>query len=58
MIVVKEKSKIFKAARNLEGVDVCSPKQLNAELLAPGSHPGRLAVFSEKALEEVGEKYG
>ena len=47
---------IRKAARNLPGVDVCSVSQLNAELLAPGTHPGRLTVWSENAINQMKEK--
>lgn len=44
-----------KGFSNLLGVDVTAPKFLNAELLAPGGNPGRLTVFSETALKEVGK---
>lgn len=42
------------AARNLPGVDVATVRQLNAELLAPGTHPGRLTVWTEGAIRELG----
>jgi large subunit ribosomal protein L4e len=43
------------AARNLPGVEICSVAGLNAELLAPGAHPGRLVIWSESAFEEIDE---
>ncbi|MDD1771019.1 MAG: 50S ribosomal protein L4, partial [Methanomassiliicoccales archaeon] len=56
LIVVSDKAApIFKSAKNLPGVEVVSPEQLNAGMLAPGGAAGRLAVFSEAALKKVGE---
>ena len=45
-----------RAARNLAGVDVATAREVNAEDLAPGATPGRLTVFTESAVEEVGER--
>lgn len=45
-----------KAARNLAGADVATATEVNAEDLAPGTHPGRLTVFTESALAEVNER--
>jgi large subunit ribosomal protein L4e len=56
LIVVSDKgAPLFKGARNLSGVEVVAPEQLNTGLLAPGGAAGRLAVFSEAALKKVGE---
>ncbi len=46
-------SNALKACRNLEGVDVCQARQLNAELLAPGAVAGRLTVYTENSLKEL-----
>ena len=45
-----------KAARNLAGVDVATASEVSAEDLAPGTHPGRLTVWTESAIEEVGDR--
>ncbi|WP_435175871.1 50S ribosomal protein L4 [Halorussus sp. AFM4] len=45
-----------KAARNLAGADVATAHEVNAEDLAPGTHPGRLTVWTESALEEVADR--
>ena len=42
--------KINKSAKNLPGVDVTYVSELNAELLAPGTHPGRLTIWTESSL--------
>ena len=45
-----------KAARNLAGADVATAREVNAEDLAPGAHPGRLTVWTESAVEEVADR--
>ncbi len=42
------------SARNLPGVDVATVETLNVELLAPGTHAGRLTVWTESAINMVG----
>ena len=51
LIVVSQKCSLLEAAANIQGVDICEVKQLNAELLAPGTDAGRLTLWSDKALE-------
>ena len=55
LIVVSEDNGIGYAARNLPGVEISSVAGLNAELLAPGAHPGRLVIWTEAAFEEIDE---
>jgi large subunit ribosomal protein L4e len=45
-----------KAARNLAGVDVATAGEVNVEDLAPGTHAGRLTLFTESALDEVADR--
>jgi len=58
LIVVAEDKGVIDAAKNIGGVDCCLAKNLNAELLAPGTSPGRLAIFTESAIKKLGEIYG
>jgi large subunit ribosomal protein L4e len=51
LIVVGEDKGIGLGARNIPGVDVATLDNVNAELLAPGTHPGRLTVWSESAFK-------
>jgi large subunit ribosomal protein L4e len=53
LIVVGTDSGIGKAARNLPGVDITEVHGLNAELLAPGTHPGRLVVWTRSAIDRL-----
>lgn len=57
LIVTDENRGIEKAARNLSGVDIVTFNQLNTELLAPGTHAGRLTVFTESAIAKLEEAY-
>lgn len=50
LIVVGNISPVMTSARNLPGVDVVLAKDLNVELLAPGTHAGRLTVWTKSAL--------
>ena len=54
LIVVGDDKGISLGARNHAGVDVVNVENLNAELLAPGTHPGRLTVFTKSAIEKLG----
>jgi large subunit ribosomal protein L4e len=45
-----------KAARNLAGADVTTAAEVNAEELAPGTHAGRLTIWTESAVAEVADR--
>ena len=53
LMVTGEKASLYRAARNLEGVEVVKAKDLNAEQLAPGAVPGRLTLYTESALKSL-----
>jgi len=56
LFVTSSESGPSRAARNLAGADVATAREVNAEDLAPGSHGGRLTVWTESALEEVASR--
>jgi large subunit ribosomal protein L4e len=58
LIVVAEDQGLLNAAANLPGVGVALVDGLNAELLAPGTHAGRLTVWTRGAVERLGKLYG
>jgi large subunit ribosomal protein L4e len=58
LIVVAENKGIFDAASNLLGVNVAAVNDLNAEMLAPGAHPGRLTLWTNGAIEQLDKLYG
>ena len=53
LIVSNDTNVIYRSARNIPGVDVCEVKNLNADLLAPGGHPGRLTIWTKSAINEL-----
>lgn len=55
LIVVSENCPLKDALGNVRGIDVARIDELNAELLAPGTHPGRATLFTDKALERYYE---
>jgi len=57
LVVIAENKGIIEAARNIPGVNVVTLANLNVELLAPGTHPGRLTVWTDSAIEKLGQIY-
>lgn len=53
LLVVSGKCGLLDAAVNIPGVDVVEIKSINAELLAPGAVPGRLALFTASAIDKL-----
>jgi large subunit ribosomal protein L4e len=56
LIVAASDQGLGKASRNLPGVDFITVDRLNAELLAPGTHAGRLTLWTESSLKWLGQK--
>jgi len=56
LLVVSGKCDLLGSAKNLPGTDVVIVSSLNAELLAPGAHPGRITVWSERAIERLAKE--
>nr|MBI4156866.1 50S ribosomal protein L4 [Candidatus Woesearchaeota archaeon] len=53
LVIVSDDCKLINAAKNIIGLDVAKVNSLNVDLLAPGSYPGRLCVWSNKAIEKL-----
>ena len=53
LLIVSNKEKIEKAARNLAGVTIITPAEINVDHLAPGGQPARLSMFTTTALEAL-----
>ena len=56
IIIISKQDKLMKSAANIPGVDVVEVKNLNAELLAPGADIGRIAVWTNAAIEKLGKE--
>lgn len=55
LFVVSKECPLVKSAHNIPGVDVAVVSALNAYVLAPGTKPGRVALWTEKAVDTVTE---
>lgn len=53
LIIVSGKCNLLKAAVNIPGIDIVEVNNINAEMLAPGASPGRLALFTDTAVEKL-----
>lgn len=53
LIVVDKDEGIGKAAGSIPGVEVSAMRDLSVLHLAPGSHPGRLTLWSKSAMERL-----
>ena len=56
LVVLGDDKTARTAFRNFEGVNVVKADDLSVELLAPGTHPGRLTIWSESAVKKLAEK--
>lgn len=57
IIVGEENCPLIRAGRNILGTQVLPLKDITTELLAPGTHPGRLTVWTENAVNLLNEIY-
>lgn len=57
LIVVGEDRGISRGAENLPGVEVALAREVNAEQLAPGTHAGRLTIYTFNALKELERRF-
>ena len=53
LIVVSNKCNLERCARNIPGIKIVKVNYLNVELLAPGSFPGRLTIYTQGAIEKL-----
>lgn len=56
LFVVANNCQLMNSARNIPGVQVCLVQNLNAEILAPGTHPGRLTLWTEGAIDALAKQ--
>ncbi len=56
LLVVSKDCLLEKSACNIPGIDVVKINNINAELLAPGTHLGRLTLFTQAAIEKLGKE--
>ncbi|MFQ5974955.1 MAG: 50S ribosomal protein L4 [Candidatus Hydrothermarchaeales archaeon] len=57
LIVVSDDKGITLGARNLPAVEVVTVDELGVEHLAPGTHYGRLTIYTNSALDKIKERF-
>ncbi len=57
VVAAPDEEALIRAARNVPGVDAISAAELLVKYFAPGGHPGRLTVYTEKALALLDERW-
>jgi large subunit ribosomal protein L4e len=58
LLVVEKKQGAQKAFGNFTGVKVVDAASVNVNDLAPGTHPGRLTIWTQSALKVIGNRVG
>jgi len=53
LIITSGECPLSRASGNIAGVDHVAVDRLNAEILAPGAEPGRLALFTSGAIDRL-----
>jgi len=58
IIVGKQDDRLWRAFRNIPGVEVAHVDRLNLLQLAPGGHLGRFCIWTQEAFEQLDRLYG
>ncbi len=58
LLVIAKNEGVIEAARNIPGIDIATVDNLNVELLAPGTHPGRLTIWANSAFQKLETLFG
>ena len=58
LMIVEKKQGAQRAFRNITGVTVVNVASLNVNDLAPGTHPGRLTIWSQSAIKSLDSRLG
>ena len=56
LLVVGGDCKLLKAAKNIPGVEIKAVARLNASVLAPGTNPGRLTLYTANAIDKLSKE--
>lgn len=53
LFIITEDKGIVSAGKNIQGIEIARPKELNISLLAPGVQAGRLTIWTESAVKSI-----
>lgn len=57
LLVVGNDQGILSGAKNIPGIDIVKAEHLGVEQLAPGTHGGRLTVYTKSAIDKIAERF-
>jgi large subunit ribosomal protein L4e len=57
LLVVGGDNGILKGASNIPGIDIVEAKHLGVEQLAPGTHCGRLTIYTKSAIDKIAARF-
>lgn len=57
LLVVGEDNGILKGAKNIPGIDIVKAEHMGVEHLAPGTHGGRLTVYTKSAIDAIAQRF-
>ncbi|MBU2559990.1 50S ribosomal protein L4 [archaeon] len=57
LLVIAKDDGISKGAKNIPGIDIVKAEQLGVEQLAPGTHCGRLTVYTKSAIDKIAKRF-
>lgn len=57
LVVVSGSGNIFQGANNHPGIDVVKVEHLGVEQLAPGTHYGRLTIYTKSAIDKIAQRF-
>ncbi len=58
IIVGAQECNLLKAGANITGTKVKPVNRISTSLFAPGTHPGRLTIWTEDAIKALNERFG
>lgn len=53
LLIVTNKCELLNSGKNLPGIEVVKVNELNVKVLAPGSIPGRVTIWSEDSIKKM-----
>jgi large subunit ribosomal protein L4e len=56
LIVTEKDCDLLKCAKNIPGIDIIKVEDMKVELLAPGAVPGRITLWTSKAIEKIAKE--
>ena len=56
LLVTEKKCPMLKSAKNIPGIKAITLKDITTDVFAPGAVPGRLTLWTNKAIEKISKE--